>query len=473
MAPSVTKRAVGVFPDRPAIASALQALKDSGFSMHEVSIIARDAEKEDAIAGVDVRDQVTNHAGEGATAGVVAGGILGGVAGLLAGIGALTIPGLGPILLAGEATALIATLVGSAAGAVAGGLVGALIGLGIPEDRAKVYSDRVSRGEYLVMLRGTEREIQRAEATLSRQGIREWGVYDLHNSSPQTNQANTPIVSQPLPDSYIPPSIMLEDPRPVQVPQAKANFVKNNMNQPNNTDPRQSNLTSAGGIDPNRGNDYNMVDHPMDTQVNPPTSGMLYEKRAVGVFPDQQVMENALNALRSSGFPMHKITIVLRDRDQHDETMETNLSMPSNRVTNPYASSSSRADGGLSGVTGLLAGLNNVAVPGMGSLQVVGAEATTLTSALTGRTVGSTAGSLIGALAGLEIPEGQAKLYSDRIAHGSGLVIVKGVGEEVLRATTTLSEQGIQDWNIYDVDSTNLNTGTHDRQTGVVGRGLR
>ncbi|MEM7771098.1 MAG: general stress protein [Cyanobacteria bacterium P01_A01_bin.37] len=165
------RRAIGLFPDRPKTASALQALSDSGFNMSHVSIVARDAKREDAIAGVDVKDEVSNQADTGGSIGALTGGVLGGVTGLLVGLGTFTIPGIGPALLAGEAAAVISTLVGGAAGAAAGGLVGALIGLGIPEHRAKHYRDRVADGNYLVMLKDREPEIARAERTLKRSGI--------------------------------------------------------------------------------------------------------------------------------------------------------------------------------------------------------------------------------------------------------------------------------------------------------------
>jgi uncharacterized protein YcfJ len=76
------------------------------------------------------------------------------------------------------ATALATAITGGAIGAAAGGLVGALVGLGIPEDRARVYNDRVSRGDYMVIVDGSEDEIRRAETILSHRGIQEWGVYD-------------------------------------------------------------------------------------------------------------------------------------------------------------------------------------------------------------------------------------------------------------------------------------------------------
>lgn len=53
-----------------------------------------------------------------------------------------------------------------------------MIGWGIPEDQAKFYQDRVSQGDYLVIVEGTEPEIARAEAILNNRGIQQWGVYD-------------------------------------------------------------------------------------------------------------------------------------------------------------------------------------------------------------------------------------------------------------------------------------------------------
>lgn len=185
------RRAVGVFPDRPRTASALQALSDSGFAMNRVSIIAKDADRENAIAGVNVSAEASNQADTGGAVGAVTGGVLGGVTGLLVGLGTLVVPGIGPALLAGEAAVVISTLVGGAAGAAAGGLVGALVGMGIPEHRAKGYRDRVSQGNYLIMLKDTEPEIARAERTLKESGIEDWGVYPVVDDATHA-QAGSP-----------------------------------------------------------------------------------------------------------------------------------------------------------------------------------------------------------------------------------------------------------------------------------------
>jgi hypothetical protein len=184
MALTVHKRAVGTFSHRSEVEQALHELKNSGFPMDRVSVIVKDAEQQGDIAGTPTREEIGNKADEGATAGVISGGALGGLTGLLVGLGTIAIPGVGPIMLAGAtATTLATTLAGAGIGAAAGGLIGALIGLGIPEERARVYHQRVERGHYLVIVEGTEAEIARAEQIFHRYGIQEFGIYDYPNNT--------------------------------------------------------------------------------------------------------------------------------------------------------------------------------------------------------------------------------------------------------------------------------------------------
>lgn len=176
------KRAAGLFYSRDEAEAAVRALRDAGYDMDRVSVIARDADK---IDGHDTTEEVGNKADEGAATGAVTGGALGGIGGLLVGLGALAIPGIGPILLAGaEATAIATTLAGAGIGAAAGGLIGALIGLGIPEEKAKVYNDRVKGGSFLVIVNGTAAEIARAETIMNSHGVEEFGIYDVPGARP-------------------------------------------------------------------------------------------------------------------------------------------------------------------------------------------------------------------------------------------------------------------------------------------------
>ncbi len=104
---------------------------------------------------------------EGATAGAGTGAVLGGALGWLAGIGALAIPGVGPLIAAGP---IMGALAGVGVGGAVGGIAGALIGLGIPEYEAKRYEGRIKEGGILLSVHSdnsewTKRAKQILEAT--------------------------------------------------------------------------------------------------------------------------------------------------------------------------------------------------------------------------------------------------------------------------------------------------------------------
>jgi hypothetical protein len=72
------------------------------------------------------------------------------------GVGALAIPGIGPIIAGG---ALASTLAGAGIGAAAGGLIGALVGMGVPEEDAKHFERGFQEGAVLVtVLAGADGE---------------------------------------------------------------------------------------------------------------------------------------------------------------------------------------------------------------------------------------------------------------------------------------------------------------------------
>ncbi|KKD38155.1 DUF1269 domain-containing protein [Limnoraphis robusta] len=171
------RRAVGVFKDRHDIERAIRKFKDANYDMNRVSLIARNI---DDVEGADeIRDHGEgNEASEGAGIGAVTGTVLGGITGLLVGLGSLAIPGVGPALVAGELSALGTTAAGAGIGALTGGLVGSLTGMGIPEDNAKVYENRVKAGDYLLMVSGTDAQLVQAEAIMRDAGINEFGIYN-------------------------------------------------------------------------------------------------------------------------------------------------------------------------------------------------------------------------------------------------------------------------------------------------------
>ncbi|NMG10393.1 general stress protein [Brasilonema sp. UFV-L1] len=180
MAVSNQKRAVGVFGNRKAAEQALNELKDSGFSMEKVSIIAKNVDQGEQLANAQVTSRVGDENVSTAT-GVVADTLAATTWGsILVGLTSLALPSIGAVLAAGSvAVALASSVGGVAVGAAAShNLVKALADLGIPEERARHYGDRLHQGDFMVIVDGTDEEIQPAEAVLRKRNIEYWGIYE-------------------------------------------------------------------------------------------------------------------------------------------------------------------------------------------------------------------------------------------------------------------------------------------------------
>jgi hypothetical protein len=152
------KKSVMCIVDTKAMAEAIVVqVENAGFPRSDISVLlpSKSGTK-------DFAHEHNTKAPEGAVAGVGAGGVVGGTLGLLAGIGALAIPGVGPLIAAGP---LLAALSGAAAGATVGGIAGALVGMGIPEIEAKRYEGKIKSGNVLISVHTNTREEQtRVEA---------------------------------------------------------------------------------------------------------------------------------------------------------------------------------------------------------------------------------------------------------------------------------------------------------------------
>jgi hypothetical protein len=117
-------------------------LRGVGFSADDISVLLPDKSGTRDFA-VDNSTKLP----EGAAVGAGAGAALGGALGWLAGIGALAIPGLGPMIAAGP---IMAALSGAATGGLVGGVTGALTGMGIPEYEAQRYEGKLREGRILI-----------------------------------------------------------------------------------------------------------------------------------------------------------------------------------------------------------------------------------------------------------------------------------------------------------------------------------
>src|SRR5438105_626610 len=115
----------GIYLNRAGVEEGVSALQSAGFRSTDISVLFADNE-----GTKDFAHEKHTKAPEGAAAGAGSGAVIGGTLGWLAGIGALAVPGFGPLIAAGP---IVAALAGAGAGGAVGGIAGALVGMGIPE----------------------------------------------------------------------------------------------------------------------------------------------------------------------------------------------------------------------------------------------------------------------------------------------------------------------------------------------------
>lgn len=148
------KAVVGLFSDLKLAEQSVKQLRSNGFSTEEINIISKDKQQS---------GQTTELTDDSIMDGTMTGGAIGGVGGLLLGAGALAIPGVGPIIAAGPIAATIS-------GAIGGGIAGGLIDWGIPSEKSEDYSNQVSSGSTLAVIKTTQDKVAQAIQVLTSTG---------------------------------------------------------------------------------------------------------------------------------------------------------------------------------------------------------------------------------------------------------------------------------------------------------------
>lgn len=148
----MAKTVIGLFSHKDDANDAIKQLRDSGFASEDISIVVKDTSIKEEMEQTKGEQVV-----EGAAGGAATGGVIGGILGLIAGVTAITLPGLGALLIAGPLAAALGltgaaatTVSGAITGAVAGGLVGGLVSLGLPQEQAERFEERIGRGDILL-----------------------------------------------------------------------------------------------------------------------------------------------------------------------------------------------------------------------------------------------------------------------------------------------------------------------------------
>src|SRR3954469_13409109 len=132
----------GIYRDQLGVEDAVGALGAAGFRKTDISVLFPENQ-----GTKDFAHEKHTKAPEGTATGAGTGAVIGGTLGWLAGIGALAIPGVGPLIAAGP---IIAALTGVGVGGAVGGVTGGLVGMGIPEYEAKRYEGRIKSGNILL-----------------------------------------------------------------------------------------------------------------------------------------------------------------------------------------------------------------------------------------------------------------------------------------------------------------------------------
>jgi hypothetical protein len=177
---------VAVFVGPYNAGEALAALREAGFTSDQVSVVAKNQDTRREIV-----EQTEMGEPQDAGADTLIGALTGGALGGLVGLGALVIPGIGPIIAAGVlASAIGGAAVGAAVGGRAGeaeergiagvGLAAVLANRGVPEAEAHDYEARVRDNAILVAVQSAaEDEALAAHQILVQHGgaeARNYGV---------------------------------------------------------------------------------------------------------------------------------------------------------------------------------------------------------------------------------------------------------------------------------------------------------
>jgi uncharacterized membrane protein len=162
-----------LFDDYQGAHTAVSDLEQQGYQQEDMTVITQASTlPAEPVAHENIDDGATEGAGVGAS--------IGGLTGLIAGIGAITMPGFGPLLAVGPLlTALSAVAAGAGLGAVTGGLVGALVDWGIPDKIARTYSRAIGKGSVLVAIAAGEHNVEAVETILAQHDAHDINVYEL------------------------------------------------------------------------------------------------------------------------------------------------------------------------------------------------------------------------------------------------------------------------------------------------------
>lgn len=155
---------LALYEDIPTAQKVLSRLQVEGFDPDSMSLMAHDAGNLPTQPH-EVSTELSTSDGRNF------GAIVGGLTGLLAGLIMITLPGLGPIVVAGPLAAVLGgvtgTLIGVGAGALTGGLSMALAEMNVPKSEADRFAEGVLKGNVLIAIEVTSQNVNHAIHVMS------------------------------------------------------------------------------------------------------------------------------------------------------------------------------------------------------------------------------------------------------------------------------------------------------------------
>jgi hypothetical protein len=147
--------------------------------------------------------------------------------------------------------------------------------------------------------------------------------------------------------------------------------------------------------------------------------------------------EHIVDQLKASNFSNSDISALFSDQESaHDFAHEKNTKAPEGTVVG------ASTGGVIGGALGWIAGIGDLAIPGVGPFIAAGP----IIAALGGAAIGATVGGIAGALVGMGIPELEAKRYEGKLKEGNILISVHTESsDQIARAKEIFTRAGAED----------------------------
>jgi hypothetical protein len=156
---------IATFETHTLAEGAVRKLQQAGFDMTTLSIVGKGYHTDEHVVGYfNAGDRMLYWGANGA--------FWGALWSILLGSAVFSVPGVGPLLVAGPLAGAIIAVLESAA--ITGGLSAmgaALFSIGIPHDSVLRYESLLKAGEYLMVVHGSPEDVARAESLLEHSGM--------------------------------------------------------------------------------------------------------------------------------------------------------------------------------------------------------------------------------------------------------------------------------------------------------------